>query len=256
MRVFKIFGVLALLVVATVVGVVFYGLHNIDSIIKQAVVKYGSEAVGTQVSLDDVEVDLKQGRIELRGLEVANPPGYNTPYAFALNQIAVQVDINSFGGSPIVVKEITIDQPSINAEEKNLSQTNLSDLAKNLDSGKSEPEPAEPDGESAALPNIAVTAFNFSRANISLVSEQYGDRSIEMPSFTAKSLGATTGLPPDQLAVALMNEVLKQATAAVKRATRDVAKEKVRNKTKEAIEEKISDDDKKKVDDLKNLLKR
>jgi hypothetical protein len=255
-KVVKILGVLVLLVVVGVGGLVFYGLQNIDSFIKHAVEKYGSEAVGTQVSLNEVKVDLGQGRIELLGLEVANPPGYNTPYAFALNQIAVQVQPGSLTGSPIIVDEITIDNPSINAEERNLTQTNLSELAANVNSKSGDSAPAEPSAEAAELPNIAVSAFNFSRANISLVSEQYGDRTIEMPSFTAKNLGGSTGLPPEQLAVALLDEVLDQATAAVKRATGDAAKSEVRDRAKEAIDEKLSDEDKKKLEDVKSLFNR
>lgn len=254
MKIIKILGVLVLLIIVGVGALVFYGLQNIDALVKQAVEKYGSEAVGTQVSLNNVKVELGQGRIEFHGFEVANPPGYSTPYALALDQIAVQVNINSLGGSPIVVDEITVDQPSINAEEKNLSQTNLSDLAANLNKGATEPAPTESGSEAADLPNIAISTFNFSRANISFVSGQYGDRTIEMPSFSAKNLGGSAGLPPDQLAVALLQEVLDQATAAVKRATRDRAKEEVRGRAKEAIEDKLSDDDKNKIEGLKNLL--
>ena len=264
MKIVKILGVLLLVVVIGIGGLVFYGVQNIDNLIHQAVEKYGSQAVGTQVSLDDVKVNLGEGRIELLGLQVANPPGYKTPYAFALNQIAVQVQPGSFTGGPIVVDEITIDQPSINAEEKGLSQMNLSDLSKNLSGGNnSKPAPSESSGGAAELPNIAVIAFNFSRANISLVSEEYGDRTIEMPSFTAKNLGGANGLPPDQLAVALFAEVLDQATNAVKRATRDRAKQEVRERGKELLDEKLSDEDKEKVDgakqkvdEIKDLFKR
>ena len=258
MKIVKILGVLALLIVVVVGGFVFYGLKNADRIVKHYVEAIGSDVIGTRVTLESavVEIGLEKGRVELIGLKVANPPGYQTPYAFALNQIAVQVQPGSLAGSPIVVDEITINQPSINAEEKNLSQTNLSEIAANLNKGSEDSTSTESSSDSADLPNIAVTAFNFSKANISLVSEQYGDRTIEMPSFTAKNLGGSAGLPPDQLATALVKEVLNQSTAAVKRATRDAAKEKVRDKAKETLDEKLSDDDKQKVDDLKNLLKR
>ena len=254
MKVLKGLAVVVLLLILAVGGIVVYTLQNADTLIKQLVEKYGSEAAGTQVTLEGVNLDLQQGRIELSGLEVANPPGYITPYAFALKQIVVQVQPGSLTGSPIVVDEITIDQPSINAEEKNLRQTNLSELAANVNSGGGDSAPREPAGDEADLPNVAVTAFNFSRANISLVSEQYGDRTIQMPSFTAKNLGGTAGLPPDQLAVALMDEVLKQASAAVRRATRDAVKEEVRDRAREALDEKLSDETKEKVEGLRNLL--
>lgn len=256
MKVIKIIGILLLLVLLGVGGLIFYGLQNADSIIKQAVETFGSDAVGTQVTLEQVEVDLGQGRVELLGLQVANPVGYTTPHAFALNKIAVQININSLNKrAPIVIDEITIDQPSINAEEKGLSQTNLSDLANNLGSTGNSSSPVEENG-STEIPNIAITAFNFSRANMSLVSEQYGDRTIEVPSFSLKNVGGSAGLPPDQLAVALFDEIIEQANNAVKRSTRDRAREEVREKAKDIIDEKLSAEDKEKLDSIKSIFNR
>jgi len=257
MKALKIIGVLILLVIIGVGGLIYYGVQNLDGLIKTAVEKYGSEAVGTQVTLNEVKVDLRSGRIELHGLQVANPPGYTTPYAFALNQIAVQVQPGSIGGSPIVIDEILIEEPSINAEEKNLSQTNLTELANNLNKGgSSEPAPADEPAGSTELPNIAVSSFQFNRANISLVSEQYGDRTINMPSFTTKNLGGSQGLPPNQLATALRDAVHDQATSAVKDATQHAAKHEIREKGKEAIDDNLSEDDKQKLDDLKSRFGR
>lgn len=253
MKALKITGVAVLLLILVIGGLIYYGLSNLDRFIKMAVEDFGSEAVGTEVTLRDVNVELQSGRIELLGLQVANPPGYTTDYAFALSQIAVQVQPGSLGADPIVVDEITIDGPSINAEERDLTRTNLTDLADNLKGdGAAEPEPEPASGEAADLPNIAVSRFQFSNADISLVSEQYGDRTINMPSFVTTDLGGSAGLPPDQLATALMDEVLSQATSAVKGATRDAAKQEVRERAKEAIDENLSDEDKEKLDDLRS----
>ncbi len=256
MKVLKVLGVIVLLIVVGVGGLMYYVFGRLDSLVIEAVEKYGSQAVGTQVTLEDVNIDFGQGRVELLGFQIANPPGYSTPYAFAFSQVAVQIDPNSYTGGAIIVDEISIDQPSINAEEKSLSQMNLTDLSKNLEKG-GEPsaEPSSSSGEPVDLPNVAVTEFNFSRANISFVSEQYGDKTIEMPSFTAKNLGGEDGLPPDQLAIALVNELLKQTTNAVKNASRDAVKKEVRDRAKDLLDEKLSDEDKQKLEDVKSEVK-
>ncbi len=58
-------GVAVILVV--VGGVVGYGILNADSLIKEAVEKYGSEATKSQVTLNAVELSIKDGTAKLKG---------------------------------------------------------------------------------------------------------------------------------------------------------------------------------------------
>lgn len=257
MKFVKIFGVILLLLVVVVGGVTYYVVNNIDGILKTAIETEGSKAVGTDVTLGSIKVDWQQGRITLSDLIIANPPGYTTDYAIAIGTAAVQVDYNSLQTGVITIQEILVDAPRLIAEEKNLTETNLTTLSNNLNKGAAA-TPSEPSASSGGgdEPLLMVEKFTFSNANIELVSSQYGDRDLTMPAINASNLGAPNGVTAEVLAQQLVDEVLDQATAAVKKATRDAAKEKVRSEVKDKIDEKLSDEDKAKLDDVRSLLKR
>ena len=71
------------LLIVLVIGVVAigYGVYrlsgSLDSIVKAAIEKYGSEATGTTVEVAAVDVGLKDGRATVTGLVVMNPEGFD-----------------------------------------------------------------------------------------------------------------------------------------------------------------------------------
>ncbi len=127
-------GVVGAIVVVAVVVVVFV-LSNLDTLIKEAVEKYGSEATQAKVALNKVELSLKSGSGALNGLTVGNPKGFQTPSAFELGGISVKLDTGSVGKDPIVIKEIAIDGPKVTYELAGTS-SNIDAIKKNVDAYK------------------------------------------------------------------------------------------------------------------------
>lgn len=108
-------GLVAGLVV--VIGVVlFFVLSSLDSIIKAAVEKYGSEVTQVKVRLDQAEVSITSGEGALRGLTVGNPEGFKTDRAFSLGEISVVLDVGTVTQDPVVIKEIVISAPEVTYE--------------------------------------------------------------------------------------------------------------------------------------------
>lgn len=262
MKAVKIVGVILLVALLVVGGLFFYGLRNLDSIIETAVERFGSDATQTEVAVGGVQVDLQKGRLQLADLTVANPPGYNTDYALALGGVAVQVDpssISSREDAVVVIDEISVDGAHIVAELQGLEKSNLQELAKNVQSRLPAEQGRKPEPETEAEysgPNFRVRAFRFADADIDLVSDQFGDRTIKMPAVTASDLGGTAGLPPAELSAALLQQVLDQAVAAVRKEVEGAAKREVRSKLKEKAREKLDEEDQQKLKDLRGLLNR
>ena len=75
------------LLVLVVVGFITYGLYNVDSLVKTAIEKYGSEAVASKVAVGEVHVNLKDAKVILRHLQVANPEGFTEKTAFSAGYI-------------------------------------------------------------------------------------------------------------------------------------------------------------------------
>ncbi len=104
-------------VVVVVIAVVAYYLYSsLDTLIQAAVEKYGSEITQAEVTLDGVELDLASGKGALRGLTVGNPEGFETPSAFELGAISIELDIGTIASDTIVIKKIVIDKPGVTYE--------------------------------------------------------------------------------------------------------------------------------------------
>ena len=104
------------IVVVAIVVIAVFLYSSLDSLVQQAVEKYGSEVTRTKVSLAEVELELGSGKAALRGLSVGNPGGFSTPTAFTLGSISVTIDTATVTDDPVVIKEIVIDAPEVTYE--------------------------------------------------------------------------------------------------------------------------------------------
>ncbi|MEO8605683.1 MAG: hypothetical protein ABI629_24150, partial [bacterium] len=89
---------LALLAVAAV-GL----LLALDGIVQGVLERRGSELFGTAVRIDAVHIALHRGTASVRGVHVANPPGFAAPEALRLDAITVEVDLLTAFSSPTVI---------------------------------------------------------------------------------------------------------------------------------------------------------
>lgn len=261
MKAIRIISVLVAILIFALGGLAYYGFNNLDRFVVQAVEHFGTKAVGTQVSLDKANIKVQQGRVELLGFQIANPPGFDSEYAFSLSKVITQVNLDRFiadESQPIGIREITIDGASVIAEQKNLTDTNLTVLAEmlNENTGSTSSTPEESDDAPGAARLIKVGSFTFSNANIKLITEEWGERDIQLPTISVKNLGGATGLPPEALATELMDIVLEQAEKATKKELESLAKKKVRSELKDRLDEKLDDDQKEKLESLKSLFDR
>jgi hypothetical protein len=130
-------GVLVLLVV--VAGVVYYALSNLDEIVKELVEKTGSNVLGTAVTVQSVDIAISEGRGTIKGLSVANPPGYSNKPAFAFAEITIDI------ASARVIERIYAEAPEIRIESKG-AESNLKTLLDNISGARQgEPRAADPE---------------------------------------------------------------------------------------------------------------
>ena len=70
--------------------------NNVNNIVVDAVEREGSKLVKVPVKLDSADIKILEGSARLLGLQVANPSGYNTPYALNTDEIGVIVDLDAY----------------------------------------------------------------------------------------------------------------------------------------------------------------
>ena len=107
-------GVVVVLVVIGGAGV--YVFLNAGGIIKQIVEEVGSEATKTKVSLSEVDLSIQSGEAALKGFQMGNPSGFQTPKAMSFGVVSVKIDPASVTQDVILIKEVVIAKPDITYE--------------------------------------------------------------------------------------------------------------------------------------------
>jgi hypothetical protein len=122
-------GVVVLLAAAAV----FLLYSSVDSLVRAAVEKYGSEITRTEVRLDEAVISATSGQGVLRGLKMGNPKGFKSDTAFRLGEVRVRIDIESLGRDTVVIKEILVVAPEI-TYELGPDGSNIDAIRRNVDS--------------------------------------------------------------------------------------------------------------------------
>jgi uncharacterized protein involved in outer membrane biogenesis len=138
--------VLVVLAVAGVVGVAVFA----DRAVKSAVESAGTKTLNVPVQIDDADVSLLGGSVDLQSLTVKNPQGYEGPALLTLKAVNVQADTGSLFGDEIIIKSMTLSSMEVFVEQKGL-QNNLYEVIKPLQ------KPHEPTGKRLIIDSLTIS---------------------------------------------------------------------------------------------------
>lgn len=127
----KKLGLAVLVLLVAVVGALFWLRGNVDGLVRQAIVDYGSAMTQAQVEVAAVEIGAADGRGAIRGLSIGNPAGFKTGYAMKVGEIEFVVDIASVAKDVVVIRRISVLAPDI-IYEKGEGTTNFDAIQKNI----------------------------------------------------------------------------------------------------------------------------
>lgn len=264
MKLIKILSGLLLVVIVLVAIAVFFVANNINGLVKTAVEEAGSDALQTTVSLESVNFELLQGRMQLSGLTIANPSGFQSATIMEMNDIVVHLELASLRDKLVDVKEISVDGLQVVAEQKGVS-TNLQALLNNVNSSQSSQDKAEPVEEAGSGPDvlIKIRQLNFTNGSTSLMSDRWGKQDLNLPNINLDNIGGVSGVPPQQLAKQISRPLIKQLIKGLEQAVKELYEGKAKQQLKEKedelkekldskLEEKLGTD----RESLKSLLSR
>ena len=176
-------GVVLLLAVIAAVVV----NQRVDGWVKSAVETYGSEYAGVVVSLEDVSLSLLNGKGELRGLTVGNPAGYEGDHAIRVARVAFSVQPRNLLEDPIVIDSIDIDGAEVHAESRDLRETNLQVIQRNV---RAATPPADPDA--APGPQVIIERLQLTDTQTSVTAARLGAVAVRVPDLTLTEIGRQT----------------------------------------------------------------
>lgn len=213
-KVLIVVGVL-LLVVA---GAIFYVITNLDSIVKAAIEKYGSEATKTAVRVSSVKIRLSAGSGEIGGLTVANPRGFSSPYIFRLGKISAKIDTHSITSSPIVIDELRISSPQVVYELNQGLDSNISVLKKDIQaSSASSAKKVGKEKPGNKEIRIVIKKLVIDSGNIEAHAAAFKDRpqSVTLKHFEMTNVGGRDGATPARIAEEILTTLVKEVGGAV-----------------------------------------
>ena len=209
-----IIGFVVILLIAAA-GAAVYLMQNLDGIVKNMVEEVGTETAMTQVRLKDVKVNLAEGSALLRGLTVANPPGYSSEPLLTLDTILVTIDTGSLTGPVYVIKGINIDGVHVLAEQKGTT-TNIQTFMDGMEASEGSSEGGSTGADEPDI-KLSIGQIDFSDATMELRSDQIESQSVELKTLQIRNVGTPqNGLTPDEAADEIADQMMDKIMDAVK----------------------------------------
>lgn len=107
-------GIVLLLVIA---GIIVY--FSLDHIVKNTVEKEASSSLNLATTLNSARLSLFGGKLNLKQLDIASPPGFSAPHMLELSDTDVAVSYGQLRNDPVHVESLTLDKPRLVIEQQN-----------------------------------------------------------------------------------------------------------------------------------------
>jgi len=208
------------LVVALVVAAAIVLALALGKVVRAGVETAGPQVTGTPVTLQDLSLSPVTGRGSLKGLVIGNPKGYQTPSAFALEEITFQVDPSSLLKPTVVIDEVLIRGPKI-TYEMGMGESNIGAIRKHIASlvPKREPGQPEPPAQEGEGKKIMLRHFVLEGAEVSVSATLLQGRTmtLPLPKLELRDIGtAEGGATPEEVADEIfgaLNELIAKTVA-------------------------------------------
>lgn len=195
------------------VAAALYYLHaNLDSIVKAAIEKYGTQAAHTEVSVDSVKLAISTGEGGVYGLNVSNPKGFSSAKALSMGMISVKLDTGSVTGSgPIIIREIVVDNSQVNFEMSNSGDSNLQTIERSATANSAAPA-ASSSGKQGRKVIINDLYIRNGQIGISHPLLQGKPLAASLPTIHLTNIGKNSGgATPSQIADVVLKAITETA---------------------------------------------
>jgi hypothetical protein len=207
--------------IAVLAAAIIYLMTNLDSIVKTAIEKYGSQAAKTAVRVSSVAIRLTAGEGEINGLTVANPQGFSSPAVFRLGKIDMKIDPRTVTSSPIVIEEVRISAPQVVYEMNKELASNILVLKKNIQQSAAGSKKAAQENKTGGKEvKIRIKKLVMDSGRIEAHVAALGDKpqAVTLKHFEMIDIGGHGGATPAQVAEQVLTKLVEDVGVAVARA--------------------------------------
>jgi hypothetical protein len=205
--------------VVLVVGGAFFLLSNLDGLVKTAIETFGSEAIGSEVSVGSVEIDLRGGSAAIYDFNVANPEGFSDRLMLSFSEVSMAIDLASINSDVIRINSIVARQPSVLYERAN-GTTNIDTVSAKF-AGSEDQQTVDPAAEETAV-RLDIESILIEDIQAHMAGEGDPDLTINLGDINLQNMQGT----PDEIALQIMTPLMRQisanAASALLQATADM----------------------------------
>ena len=208
---------IGLVVILAVIGAgLFYLISSLDDLVKTAIEKAGSKAAGVAVTVADVKITPSEGKGVVRGLTIGNPPGFSSPSAVRLGEIALVLDIGSLTKDPIVIRSIQVSAPEITYELDKNGASNIQTIQKKVEAASPGTEGGSAAKSDSSGPKVVVDRLDILHGKVILATPVPGlAADAPLGDIHLTGLGRqNNGLSYDQLASAVLKPLFQGVVKA------------------------------------------
>jgi hypothetical protein len=207
-------------VVLVLVVFVWQVIANLDSIVAGVIEDIGSDVLKTEVKVSGMAISLKEGKVGIAGLTVANPEGWSSAKVLEMKGIEVTLDIASLNQDVLVIKSIRILQPLIVFESNASGGSNMQTLLDNMNSESAESSTSEGETSESEEMLLIIDQLNFSGGLVKISSEAKPGEVIDLslPAIKMSGIGRKKGGITPEVAIEKVSKKLieKIISAAAK----------------------------------------
>tara|TARA_R100001143_G_scaffold62942_1_gene67683 strand:- start:191 stop:988 length:798 start_codon:yes stop_codon:yes gene_type:complete len=192
-------------------GGVFYLLSNLDEIVRTAIEDYGSEAVGSQVSVGAVEISLREGSASIFNFSIANPPGFSDEDMLRFAELSVALDLGNLSSENVGIVSIVSTDPFVSYERAN-GTTNIDVVSERL-AGEAPQEPEDAGAESEM--NLQIDDVRIRNIQASISDDRLRNPvQVSLGDITLQNLSGTPAEITQQILTPVMAQLARSASQA------------------------------------------
>jgi uncharacterized protein involved in outer membrane biogenesis len=230
MKVKKVVGISVIVLAAVCLTMVVVVILSLNTLITTGIKTFGSEATGTKVDIQKVNISFLSGSVELSGMQIANPSGYKEANAFGFGRFYVNLKLKSLLTDKIIVDNIIIEDIAVDMEPSMSKGSNLQEIKNNImkyckiDPNAPKTEPKDAPAKQPAPPaddkkgkKVVINNFEIRSGTIIFAAKDIGlSAKIPMPKVSIQGIGADSddGKPAGDVLLEIYNKTLESITKA------------------------------------------
>ena len=212
--------VIVLLLAALAAGAGFWAYHSLDVIAKIALEFFGPHVAGVSVKVGETSFSAREGRGNLKNVEIGNPSGFSASRAARFGEVRVALDPTTVTGPVLLVHEIVIDSPVI-VYERGDRGTNLDAIQKRIEGyikSKGGGTDASSDAPQGTSHRVVVERLSIRGAKVTMTNPGLKGQgvSFDLPDIELRDVGKRqNGITPSQLANIVTGAILARIAQRV-----------------------------------------